>query len=47
MTAESFNLFNRDNKRPYICAQGFLSTATDFAHYARRLDYTCYPAYFQ
>ena len=47
MTAESFNLFNRDNKRQYTFDHGLVSTAVDFVRYSRRVDYTYYPAYFQ
>jgi len=47
MTAEAFNIFNRDNKRQYIFDRGMVSNAADFIRYARRVDYTYYPAYFQ
>jgi outer membrane receptor protein involved in Fe transport len=49
LTAESFNVFNRNNKREYIFDRGFVSTATDFIMFRRfvKSTNTYYPAYFQ
>ncbi len=44
LTAESFNLFNRDNKKPGISDKGFWNSAGQFVTYSKQ---RYYPAYYQ
>jgi hypothetical protein len=45
--AESFNLFNRDNKRYDLTDDGFLNSAGQFVPFDRKAGNTYYPAYYQ
>jgi hypothetical protein len=47
LTAESFNLFNRNNQRLEITDNGFQSTAGQFVKYSEYVGSTFYPAYYQ
>jgi hypothetical protein len=49
LTAEAFNLFNRDNKRYDIIDSGFYNSAGEFVKYAQTpvSGGTYYPAYYQ
>jgi hypothetical protein len=47
LTAESFNLFNRDNQRLQITDNGFQGTAGQFIKYTQFVGNTYYPAYYQ
>jgi hypothetical protein len=47
LTAESFNLFNRDNKRYVVSDNGFWNSAGQFVSYSKRAGGTYYPAYYQ
>jgi hypothetical protein len=47
LTAESFNLFNRDNQRLDISDNGFYKTAGQFIKYTQSVGGTYYPAYYQ
>src|SRR5580700_9122637 len=46
-TADSFNLFNRDNQRVEITSSGLTVEATTFAQYSAYVDGIFYPAYYQ
>jgi hypothetical protein len=47
LTAESFNLFNRDNQRYEISDNGFYNSAGQFIKYTQSVGGTYYPAYYQ
>jgi hypothetical protein len=47
LTAESFNIFNRDNKRDDISDSGYYNAAGQFIKYTRSAGGTYYPAYYQ
>jgi len=47
LTAESFNLFNRDNKRFGVGDNGFWNSAGQFVVYSKRAGGIYYPAYYQ
>ena len=47
LTAESFNLFNRDNKKLGLSDSGFWNSAGQFVVYSKRAGGTYYPAYYQ
>ena len=47
LTAESFNLFNRNNQRLEITDNGFQSTSGQFVKYSQYVGSTFYPAYYQ
>lgn len=47
LTAESFNLFNRDNQRYRLSDDGFLNSAGQFVRLDRNSGGTVYPAYYQ
>jgi hypothetical protein len=47
LTAESFNVFNRDNQRDDLSDSGFYNSAGQFIKYAQSLGGTYYPAYYQ
>jgi hypothetical protein len=47
ITSESFNLFNRDNKKLGISDNGFWNSAGQFVGYTKRAGNTYYPAYYQ
>jgi hypothetical protein len=47
LSAESFNLFNRDNQRLQITDNGFQGTAGQFVKYTQFVGNTFYPAYYQ
>jgi Carboxypeptidase regulatory-like domain/TonB dependent receptor-like, beta-barrel len=47
LMAESFNLFNRDNKRFGVSDNGFWNSAGQFVSYSKRAGGTYYPAYYQ
>ena len=47
LTAESFNLFNRDNKRYGVSDNGFWNSAGQFVSYSRNAGGSYYPAYYQ
>jgi Carboxypeptidase regulatory-like domain/TonB dependent receptor len=46
-TADSFNLFNRDNQRVEITSSGLTVEATTFTPYSAYVDGIFYPAYYQ
>jgi hypothetical protein len=46
-TADSFNLFNRDNQRVQIFSTGLTAEATTFTQYATYVKGVPYPAYYQ
>ncbi len=46
-TADSFNLFNRDNQRVVITTDGLTAEATTFVPYTVYVNGTPYPAYYQ
>ena len=46
-TADSFNLFNRDNQRVVITTDGLTAEATTFVQYTIYVNGTPYPAYYQ
>ena len=46
-TADSFNLFNRDNQRVTITSDGLTAEATTFTPYTTFVNGTPYPAYYQ
>jgi hypothetical protein len=46
-TADSFNLFNRDNQRVEITSSGLTVEATTFTQYSAYVDGIFYPAYYQ
>ncbi len=46
-TADSFNLFNRDNKRVTITSNGLTAEATTFTQYSTYVNGVPYPAYYQ
>jgi hypothetical protein len=46
-TADSFNLFNRDNQRVEITSSGLTVEATTFTQYSTYVDGIFYPAYYQ
>jgi hypothetical protein len=46
-TADSFNLFNRDNQRVTITSDGLTAEATTFTQYTTYVNGTPYPAYYQ
>ncbi|MFZ0318375.1 MAG: TonB-dependent receptor [Candidatus Sulfotelmatobacter sp.] len=46
-TADSFNLFNRDNQRITITTDGLTAEATTFIPYSTYVNGTPYPAYYQ
>jgi hypothetical protein len=47
LSAESFNLFNRDNKRYSMSQDGFLNSAGQFVPLNRTPRQLPYPAYYQ
>ncbi len=47
LTGESFNLFNRDNKRFGLTDNGFYNSAGQFVKYTQQAGTAYYPAYFQ
>jgi len=47
LNAESFNLFNRDNKTYVISAGGFYNSSGQFIKYAQQAAGTYFPAYYQ
>ncbi|MGH9644856.1 MAG: hypothetical protein ACRD3Q_20830, partial [Terriglobales bacterium] len=47
LNAESFNLFNRDNKTYIISDSGFYNSAGRFVKYSQYAGGTYYPAYYQ
>ncbi len=47
LTAESFNLFNRDNQRHSLSDDGFLNGAGQFVRLDRNAGGRVYPAYYQ
>ena len=47
LTADSFNLFNRDNKRYGLTDNGFYNAAGQFIKYSQQAGTAYYPAYFQ
>jgi len=47
LTAESFNLFNRDNRRYNVNDNGFYDSAGHFVKYTQSVGSTYYPAYYQ
>jgi TonB dependent receptor/Carboxypeptidase regulatory-like domain len=47
LTAESFNLFNRDNKRYGLTDSGFYNSAGQFVKYSQKAGGAYYPAYYQ
>jgi hypothetical protein len=47
LTAESFNLFNRDNMRLGLTDNGFYNSAGQFVKYTQQAGAAHYPAYFQ
>ena len=47
LTAESFNLFNRDNQRVTITDDGFQNMAGQFTQLSKTLGISHFPAYFQ
>ncbi len=47
LTADSFNLFNRDNRRYSISEDGFLNSAGQFVPITRNAGGKIYPAYYQ
>jgi hypothetical protein len=47
LTGESFNLFNRDNKRFGLTDNGFNNSAGQFVKYTQQAGTAYYPAYFQ
>ncbi len=46
-TADSFNLFNRDNQRVTITSDGLTAEATTFTPYTTYVNTIPYPAYYQ
>ena len=46
-TADSFNLFNRDNQRVLITSNGLTAEATTFVNYTTYVSNVPYPAYYQ
>jgi hypothetical protein len=46
-TADSFNLFNRDNQRVVITSNGLTAEATTFVNYTTYVSNVPYPAYYQ
>src|SRR6266498_362441 len=42
LTAESFNLFNRDNKRYVVSDNGFWNSAGQFVSYSKSAHYPAY-----
>jgi hypothetical protein len=47
LTAESFNLFNRDNQRYELSDNGYYNPAGQFIKYTQSVGGTYYPAYYQ
>jgi hypothetical protein len=47
LTADSFNLLNRDNQRVTITSDGLTAEATTFTPYSVYVNGTPYPAYYQ
>jgi hypothetical protein len=47
LTADSFNLFNRDNQRVTITSSGLTAEATTFTQYTTYVNGVPYPAYYQ
>jgi hypothetical protein len=47
LTAESFNLFNRDNKMYGLTDNGFYNSAGQFVKYKQQAGAAYYPAYYQ
>src|SRR5579862_3872255 len=47
LNAESFNLFNRDNKRYGLMDNGFYNSAGQFVKYTQQAGAAYYPAYYQ
>jgi hypothetical protein len=47
LTAESFNVFNRDNQRGDISDEGYYNSAGQFIKYTQFAGGTYYPAYYQ
>jgi hypothetical protein len=46
-SADSFNLFNRDNQRVEITSEGLTAEATTFTQYSTYVNGVPYPAYYQ
>jgi hypothetical protein len=46
-TADSFNLFNRDNQRVVITSDGLTAEATTFTPYSGYVNGVPYPGYYQ
>lgn len=47
LSGESFNLFNRDNRRYGLSDNGFYNSAGQFVKYSQNTNGTYYPAYYQ
>ncbi len=47
LTADSFNLFNRDNQRFQVDDEGYYNSAGQFIKYTQSVGGTYYPAYYQ
>jgi hypothetical protein len=47
LTADSYNLFNRDNQRYTVSDRGFYNSAGQFVKYTQLAGDTYYPAYYQ
>jgi len=47
LTGESFNVFNRDNKRFGLTDSGFYNSAGQFVRYTQKAGTVYYPAYYQ
>jgi len=47
LTAEMFNLLNRDNKRYLVSDNGFYNSSGQFIKYSQTIGSTYYPAYYQ
>jgi hypothetical protein len=47
LTADSFNLFNRDNQRFQVDDDGYCNSAGQFIKYTQSVGGTYYPAYYQ
>jgi len=47
LIAESYNIFNRDNKRDDLSDSGYYNAAGQFVKYTQNAGGTYYPAYYQ
>jgi hypothetical protein len=47
LVAESFNLFNRENRRVAITSNGMVASASTFVQNSVRLNFAQYPGYYQ